>query len=145
MNVESAVKTPARDNDRHLPVVEKACAYLDQRAGERVTLAELAEHVEISPWHLQRLFKQVMGVSPRNYGDARRSARFRQGLKAGDSIAGATYEAGYGSSSRIYEAALSQLLARPQSVTRRPTAPGLAQARRFSSAVSSGLVTLRAV
>jgi AraC family transcriptional regulator of adaptative response/methylated-DNA-[protein]-cysteine methyltransferase len=90
-------------------VVEKACAYLDQRAGERVTLAELAEHVEMSPWHLQRLFKQVMGVSPRDYGDARRSARFRQGLKAGDSIAGATYEAGYGSSSRIYEAALSQL------------------------------------
>ena len=50
-----------------------------------------------------------MGVSPRDYGDARRSARFRQGLKAGDSIAGATYEAGYGSSSRIYEIALSPL------------------------------------
>ena len=109
MQTECAVKTPAQSSDRHLPVVEKACAYLDQRAGERITLAELAEHVEMSPWHLQRLFKQVMGVSPRDYGDARRSARFRQGLKAGDSIAGATYEAGYGSSSRIYEAALSQL------------------------------------
>jgi AraC family transcriptional regulator of adaptative response/methylated-DNA-[protein]-cysteine methyltransferase len=109
MEMEYAVKPPAQGSDRHLPVVEKACAYLDQRAGERVTLAELAEHVEMSPWHLQRLFKQVMGVSPRDYGDARRSARFRQGLKAGDSIAGATYEAGYGSSSRIYEAALSQL------------------------------------
>ena len=75
MNLESAV-TATRDSDRHLPLIEKACAYLDERAGEPVTLAELAAHVGLSPWHLQRLFKKVMGVSPRDYGDARRAPAF---------------------------------------------------------------------
>jgi AraC family transcriptional regulator of adaptative response/methylated-DNA-[protein]-cysteine methyltransferase len=46
-----------------------------------------------------------MGVSPRDYADARRNAAFRAQLKSGESIAQATYGAGYGSSSRVYERA----------------------------------------
>src|SRR3546814_17298372 len=70
-----------------------------------MTLAQIARALEVSPWHLQRLFKRVMGVSPRDYADARRNAAFRAQLKNGDSIAQATYGAGYGSSSRVYERA----------------------------------------
>lgn len=86
-----------------LALVRQACAYIDARDGQGITLARLAEAVDLSPWHLQRLFKKAMGVSPRDYADARRSGRFRSELKRGESIAGATYEAGYGSSSRVYE------------------------------------------
>jgi AraC family transcriptional regulator of adaptative response/methylated-DNA-[protein]-cysteine methyltransferase len=103
---------------RQLALVRAACAYIDARAGERVTLAELGDHLEVSPWHLQRLFRKVMGVSPRDYADARRSDRFRDQLKQGDSIAGATYEAGYGSSSRIYEVAGQQLGMTPATYAR---------------------------
>ncbi len=109
MVMESVVDKPARARERHLPLVRRACAYLDARDGERVTLAELAAQVNASPWHLQRLFKKVMGVTPRDYADARRAARFRAGLKRGESIAGATYDAGYGSSSRVYERARQRL------------------------------------
>ncbi len=103
---------------RQVALVRRACAYLDERAGERVTLNELGEHLGVSPWHLQRLFRKVMGVSPRDYADALRSGQFRRQLRRGDSIAGATYEAGYGSSSRVYEVASQQLGMTPATYAR---------------------------
>ncbi len=106
MKLETAVaEKQTSTTPHHVAMVRSACAYIDERDGERVTLKELANHLKVSPWHLQRLFKKVMGVSPRDYVDARRGKRFRDELKRGESIAGATYEAGYGSSSRVYERA----------------------------------------
>ncbi len=100
---------------RQLDLVRRACELIEERVGEPVTLAALAEELGASPWHLQRVFKKATGVSPRDYADARRAARFRSGLRHGDSIAGATYEAGYGSSSRVYEGARWQLGMTPAS------------------------------
>jgi AraC family transcriptional regulator of adaptative response/methylated-DNA-[protein]-cysteine methyltransferase len=106
MDLETAVaEKTAFAAAHHVQMVRDACAFIDARGGERITLKELADHLEVSPWHLQRLFKRVMGVSPREYVDARRGQRFRDELKRGESIAGATYGAGYGSSSRVYERA----------------------------------------
>jgi AraC family transcriptional regulator of adaptative response/methylated-DNA-[protein]-cysteine methyltransferase len=115
MTPESAMAAKTKAPARHVDLVRRACAYIDGQDGEPVTLAELAGHLEISPWHLQRLFKKATGVSPRDYADARRAARFRAGLKRGETIAGATYEAGYGSSSRVYEGARRQLGMTPAS------------------------------
>ena len=95
--------------------VRAACAHIDERQGQAITLADLAAAVGLSPWHLQRLFKRAMGVSPRDYADARRARRFRDELKNGESVAGATYGAGYGSSSRVYEQAQAQLGMTPAS------------------------------
>jgi AraC family transcriptional regulator of adaptative response/methylated-DNA-[protein]-cysteine methyltransferase len=115
----TATKSPAKSpGDRQVALVERACALIDGRAGERVTLNELGDELGVSPWHLQRLFRKVMGVSPRDYADALRSGQFRRQLRAGDSIAGATYEAGYGSSSRIYEVAGQQLGMTPATYAR---------------------------
>jgi AraC family transcriptional regulator, regulatory protein of adaptative response / methylated-DNA-[protein]-cysteine methyltransferase len=113
MPTESVSKTNPR-----LQAVERACRYIEARVdgsngdGEDigvVTLAELGSHCGMSPWHLQRLFKRVMGVSPRQYGDAHRLKRFKAGLQQGDGVAAATYDAGYGSSSRVYERAAAAL------------------------------------
>ena len=57
----------------------------------------------LSPFHLQRTFKRLLGVSPREYQDALRVTRFKSRLRAGDTVSRATYEAGFGSSSRVYE------------------------------------------
>jgi AraC family transcriptional regulator of adaptative response/methylated-DNA-[protein]-cysteine methyltransferase len=101
-----------------LHAVERACRYIEARVdgsngdvedAGAVTLAELGSHCGISPWHLQRLFKRAMGVTPRQYADAHRLKRFRAGLQQGDGVAAATYDAGYGSSSRVYERAASAL------------------------------------
>jgi AraC family transcriptional regulator of adaptative response/methylated-DNA-[protein]-cysteine methyltransferase len=90
-------------------MVRSACRYIDARmAGDCdtvITLAELGSHCAMSPWHLQRLFKRTLGVTPRQYADARRLHRFRAGLQQGNGVAAATYDAGFGSSSRVYERA----------------------------------------
>ncbi|MGD2272524.1 MAG: methylated-DNA--[protein]-cysteine S-methyltransferase [Desulfobacterales bacterium] len=66
-------------------------------------LTELSKQVNLSRFHLQRLFKKVLGISPRNYADAHRQLRFRKALQAGGDITLASYDTGYGSSSRLYE------------------------------------------
>lgn len=103
----------ARSRDKAaLATVERACRYIESQReiGEGVVkLTELGAHCRMSPWHLQRLFKQVMGVTPRQYADAHRVKRLKDGLQQGESVAGATFDAGYGSSSRLYERAAAEL------------------------------------
>jgi AraC family transcriptional regulator of adaptative response/methylated-DNA-[protein]-cysteine methyltransferase len=103
----SAAKGKTTSAGSPLGIVERACRFIEARVddGERFTLAELGAHCAMSPWHLQRQFRQAMGVSPRAYGDQRRLGRFRDELQQGEGVAAATYGAGYGSSSRVYERA----------------------------------------
>jgi AraC family transcriptional regulator of adaptative response/methylated-DNA-[protein]-cysteine methyltransferase len=84
-------------------VVERVCRYLDARLDDAPTLADIGAHVGVSPYHLQRVFKKVMGISPRQYAEARRVEQFKQRLKDGGSVTDAVYDAGYRSSSRVYE------------------------------------------
>ena len=72
---KGAAGSQAKATARQLEMVRKACDLIDAQEGERLTLAEIAGRLEVSPWHLQRLFKRVMGVSPRDYADARRNAQ----------------------------------------------------------------------
>ncbi|KHK91650.1 bifunctional DNA-binding transcriptional regulator/O6-methylguanine-DNA methyltransferase Ada [Novosphingobium malaysiense] len=67
-------------------------------------LAELAEVVGYSPAHFQRVFKRAVGLSPAQYMRARRMALAGEALSAGASVTEAIYEAGFGASSRFYEA-----------------------------------------
>ena len=78
-------------------------AFLDSHTDRAVPLAELASHAKLSASHLQRSFKKLIGVSPKQYQDARRLTRFKSRLRAGDTVSRATYDAGFGSSSRVYE------------------------------------------
>jgi AraC family transcriptional regulator of adaptative response/methylated-DNA-[protein]-cysteine methyltransferase len=89
--------------------VRIACRYIDEQPERRPTLAELGAEVGSSPYHLQRTFKRVLGLTPRQYADARRVERLKSRLRQGDGVAGALYGAGYGSSSRLYEKAPRQL------------------------------------
>jgi AraC family transcriptional regulator, regulatory protein of adaptative response / methylated-DNA-[protein]-cysteine methyltransferase len=82
--------------------VEQARCYLDEHADESITLRRLAAQVGVSPFHLQRAFSRVIGLSPKAYQGAKRMARFAASLKRGESVTNATYEAGFGSSSRLY-------------------------------------------
>lgn len=76
--------------------------YLEEHLDETVTLARLAEEVGGSPWHLQRTFKRALGLSPREYVNARRLERVRDLLKEEEDVTTALYEAGFGSASQLY-------------------------------------------
>ena len=86
-------------------IVKEICEYLDGETEGQVTLAVLGSRFGVSRYHLQRTFKRVMGVSPRQYAAARRVERLKDGLRNGSDVTGALYDAGYGSSSRLYESA----------------------------------------
>jgi len=90
--------------DRHVAAVDRACALIRAR-DSLPTLAELASAAGISRFHFHRVFKQITGTTPREWGKAHRLGRFADRLEAGDSVAGAVYAAGFGASSRAYEAA----------------------------------------
>ncbi len=100
---DAAALAPAAES------IEVARRYLDAAGDRAVPLAELAAHVQLSASHLQRTFTRMVGVSPREYQAAQRTSHFKRRLRAGDSVSRATYEAGFGSSSRVYEQADAML------------------------------------
>jgi len=75
----------------------------------RLTLAVLAERLDVSPFHLHRVLRAALGVPFAHYLRARRRERLKQSLRRGRSVSQATYDAGFGSSSRVYEATASAL------------------------------------
>jgi AraC family transcriptional regulator of adaptative response/methylated-DNA-[protein]-cysteine methyltransferase len=89
--------------------VARARAHLAAHVDEPVTLADLAREVGMSPHHLQRTFKRLVGVSPKQYVAALRADRLKAHLRAGTTVSRATFEAGYGASSRAYDAAAGRL------------------------------------
>ncbi len=76
--------------------------YIETHADQKLTLTNLAQRFDLSPSHFQRRFKAAFGVSPKAYQDAARLKTLKQRLKAGDDIAGSIFEAGFGSTSRVY-------------------------------------------
>ena len=101
--------------------VASLCRFIEQRIAQDQgpTLAELSQQADLSPFHLQRSFKAIAGVTPRQYADACRLKSLKQGLRNTDqSITRSMVDAGYGSSSRLYERSDSQLGMTPGSYRR---------------------------
>src|SRR6185295_12241912 len=90
-------------------MVKAVCRYIERHLDEPVTLSRLGAEFRQSPFHLQRSFKAVLGISPRAYADSCRMNQLKRNLQAGHSVTRAMYDAGYSSSSRLYEKTSSQL------------------------------------
>ena len=93
---------PRAAQDRATQMIQSLAEYIEAHASEPLTLAHLAERAHLSPAHLQRRFKAALGVSPKMYQDAARLRRLKGGLKAGKSVVEAITEAGFESTSRVY-------------------------------------------
>src|SRR5882672_5977596 len=93
--------------------IRRACVYLANVDGH-VSLAHLAARLGGSPYHLQRSFKRLVGVTPREYAEACRLRKMKRSLRRGESVTEAMLDAGYSSSSRFYERAASKLAMKPQ-------------------------------
>jgi AraC family transcriptional regulator of adaptative response/methylated-DNA-[protein]-cysteine methyltransferase len=95
--------------DPQIQMARDVCRLIEENDGEPITLSTLSEQVGVSSFHLQRTFKSIMGITPKDYAETCRVNRFKQGVRKGDAITNAIYDAGFGSSSRLYESASSQL------------------------------------
>jgi AraC family transcriptional regulator of adaptative response/methylated-DNA-[protein]-cysteine methyltransferase len=101
--------------DPRLALVRRVCALITESEDTMPSLAELGAEVGLSAAHLQRQFKAIMGVSPKQYGEAVKLARAKTLMREGEPVAAALYGAGYGSSSRLYEQAGARLGMTPAS------------------------------
>lgn len=92
-----------------IQIVELAVRYLQDHAMRLVSLSELGQVTHVSPTHLQRVFRRVTGISPREYVEVCRLGAFKSALRESGSVIEAIFAAGYGSTSAIYERAGDQL------------------------------------
>jgi AraC family transcriptional regulator of adaptative response/methylated-DNA-[protein]-cysteine methyltransferase len=90
------------DAEQRATVVASVCRTIEE-AETPPSLAELAKSAGLSPSYLQRTFKAVTGVSPREYAAAHRNARVRESLQGDTSVTQAIFDAGFNSSGRFYE------------------------------------------
>jgi AraC family transcriptional regulator of adaptative response/methylated-DNA-[protein]-cysteine methyltransferase len=95
--------TAARPTDVHLALAERVRAHIDAHAGAALPLAQLAADVGVSAAHLQRTFMRVV----------------KGALREGSTVSAATYEAGFASGRRVYEAAAETLGMTPGAYRRR--------------------------
>ncbi len=100
---------PQNPIDPQTEMVGRVCAIIEAETTSSLTLATLSAQVNVSPFHLQRKFKRVMGVTPKQYIQAQRMQSLKSELKSASSVTDSIYNAGYGSNSRPYESAKIQL------------------------------------
>lgn len=92
--------------ERYAVKITQACRIIEGLIGESETvpnLEDLAKQIGMSPYHFHRVFKQVTGLTPRQYANAQREKRVRNELRRGNAVTNAIFNAGYNSNSRFYE------------------------------------------
>ena len=93
---------------RHVIAIEQACALIEQ-SEEPPTLDHLSEYVGLSRFYFHRIFKRYLGITPKEYATTRQLERFKTALSKGTPILQAIYDAGFSSTSRIYERTAREL------------------------------------
>lgn len=93
--------------DPQAEAIERAAKFLIEHAGERTSLDAVAQAAGVGKFAVLRGFKRVLGVTPGEFSRAQRKERFRDKVRrpsvSRSPITEAVYEAGFGSSSRLYE------------------------------------------
>ena len=82
--------------------MQDLCRYIAAHCDEALLLRDLAARAGLSPFHLQRKFKAMIGVTPREYQESCRLKTLKSGLQSKCSVTEAIYDAGFNSSSRVY-------------------------------------------
>jgi AraC family transcriptional regulator, regulatory protein of adaptative response / methylated-DNA-[protein]-cysteine methyltransferase len=106
---------PGRE-DAQLEAVRRTCHYIRENLENTLSLEELAAHAGMSLFHLQRVFKRLTGLTPKQYIAGCRLAAFKLELRLNRrNVAEATYHAGFSSGSRVYERAAAEIGMTPAS------------------------------
>ncbi len=82
-----------------------ALNYIESHTEQNITLSSLSRVTGLSPNHFQQTFKKIVGLSPKEFCDARRLAHLKRQLNRGEPVIRSIYAAGYGSSRALYERA----------------------------------------
>jgi len=116
------VASETRNVARKADLVKSVCDYIRENSASRITLPSLGERFGLNPFHLQRVFTEVMGISPRRYLEECRLSELRSRLARGEPVISALRGTGYSSQSWLYEDSRTRLGMTP--ATYRNGAPG---------------------
>lgn len=112
--------------------IAELCRFIHAQPEEKFSLAALASRAGLNVFQLLRSFKRATGVTPRQYAAACRLGTLKTALRRENNVTTALYDAGYGSSSRLYEFAPAHLGMTPATYSR----GGQGMQIRFSTASS---------
>ena len=93
-------------------LVGEACRFIEDFAENNENLpsaAQVSESVGLTTSRLQRLFRLETGLTVSQFSRGKRLERFKAMVREGASVSDATYDAGFGSPSRLYEGASGKL------------------------------------
>lgn len=99
---------PQRELEPQAEMAQRTCRYIEANPDADLSLAALGEEIGVSPYHLQRTFKRLIGVTPRQYALSQRRGQLKASLKQGETVTNAIYDAGYSPAS-LYANADAQL------------------------------------
>lgn len=99
----------SRNGSEKLQLVRNVCLAVEKNVDSSLPMKQLSAELNVHPAALDRAFKQSTGITIKQYADARRLSLFKTALRFGRDVTTAIYEAGYNSSSRVYEHANSKL------------------------------------
>lgn len=99
-------------NDRYTDVIARACQWIEA-AEKPPRLRDLAQRAGFSPYHFHRLFKRLVGITPKQYYLEKRLKHVRARLREEETVTGAVYAAGFGSGSQFYQKSAETLGMKP--------------------------------
>jgi AraC family transcriptional regulator, regulatory protein of adaptative response / methylated-DNA-[protein]-cysteine methyltransferase len=94
-------------------MIDHICEFIDRHLDEKLTLGVLGREAGLSPFHFQKTFRRTLGISPRQFIEARRLDKVKKSLRRGETVTNALYGAGFTSKSRLYENPPGQLGVNP--------------------------------
>ncbi len=100
---------PLATADPNAARITKVCRYIERHSDDALRAEDLAAKAGLSLHHFERSFKAVTGITPKQYTESARLKKLKNSLRTSGGVTEAVYEAGYGSSSRVYERADTRL------------------------------------
>ncbi|TYP99121.1 O-6-methylguanine DNA methyltransferase [Tenacibaculum adriaticum] len=91
------------ENTYHFDTIAKAIYFIKNHHIEQPTLEEIANHVHLSKFHFQRLFKKWVGISPKEYLQFITIEKAKESLRKGQSTLEASYNVGLSGNSRLHD------------------------------------------
>ncbi len=102
-----------RAQSSYSELVTRVTEFVSRNLDGKLTLESLSREAGLSPFHFQRVFKKALGISPRQYVEARRLERVKRSLSSGKTVTDSVYAAGFTSTSRLYEKGPTKLGVHP--------------------------------
>ena len=92
-----------KTSNQHYQIVESAIRYIVENQREQPNLDEISQHIHLSKFHLQRIFKEWAGVTPKAFLQLLTIEQSKKLLRLGQSTLETSYEVGLSGNGRLHD------------------------------------------